>query len=255
MSLLGTWLAKFAGAMGGAPAAGAIVVGGLIVGIVVGAGTGGGAHRWQPGAQRRPERDLPLPEHGAAAAHREVRAARLRHRQDRRRHVAPDPLRIGGSRRGVDPGERLRGPRVPRRHPRRELCARGAPRGRPVADRVDDGDRHLRADPGAQRRRRPPGRPRARRRAQRRARRPRPTPRPTPRATPKPTTEADTESATRHDTAPDATEPVAATGCPPCPTAPTRSVVQSPRSIRRSGVRSVTLHWTDQPASRITARR
>ena len=28
MSLLGTWLAKFAGAMGGAPAAGAIVVGG-----------------------------------------------------------------------------------------------------------------------------------------------------------------------------------------------------------------------------------
>ena len=43
MSLLGTWLAKFAGAMGGAPAAGAIVVGGLIVGIIVGAGTGGGA--------------------------------------------------------------------------------------------------------------------------------------------------------------------------------------------------------------------
>ncbi|HET9345865.1 MAG TPA: hypothetical protein VFO05_09190, partial [Candidatus Limnocylindrales bacterium] len=42
MSVLGTWVAKFTGAMGGMPAAAAIVAGGLVVGVLAGAAAGGG---------------------------------------------------------------------------------------------------------------------------------------------------------------------------------------------------------------------
>ena len=217
MSLLGTWLAKFTGAMGGAPAAGAIVVGGLIVGIVVGAGTGGGAIGGSPAPSVALSEIYPCPNMGPPL----LTVKSGQHVYVTGKTADGTWLRIhygsAGRAGGVDPGERLPGPRVPRRRPGRELCARGAPGGRPVADRVDDGDGHLRADPGPDDDADGPADADARRRA------PTPTPdtsthappdaarrrhRPTPKPTPKPP--------------PDTTQPTVGT-----PTCEPRSAVAS----------------------------
>ena len=148
MSLLGTWLAKFAGAMGGAPAAGAIVVGGLIVGIVVGAGTGGGALGGSPAPSVALSEIYPCPNIGPplltvkSGQHVHVTGKtadgtwlRIHYGSAGRAEawIPASAYQVLGSLDGIPVGE---------------LCARGAPRGRPVADRVDDGDRHLRADAG-----------------------------------------------------------------------------------------------------------
>ena len=146
MSVLGAWLAKFTGAMGGAPAAGAIVAGGLVIGIVVGGVSGGGGLGAAPAPSIVVSEIYPCPNMGPPL--KSIQSGQ--HVYVTGKLADETWLRIhygsAGVTEALDPGQRVQPAGLARHRPRRHLHAGGDRCIRALAGRVDDGPRQLRAD-------------------------------------------------------------------------------------------------------------